>query len=380
MIGIKGQYAFSFSVGPLKDFINQGDLDSFRFIEESGNVLPTFELVFKTKIEKILGYLNEGNDLDLRFGMNIEGDDVVQVNLNITKMEVIRINQFERRINLVGIMSKMDYIITPRIRIIKEKSAVEAIKEVMGIHFSSKLIKGVSSSEDSQNWIQHNISDKKFVQDMVLHAKIDNSFPIIGINSQGQFIINSFKALGSNYTWNFIPGEGDNKKDYHYFGDYVFTSNNGFLNSIFGYGRDKKILDMESGLQNTETSDSQTIMALANTLSRRATIEKRYSEVGIKNANMDPDYWTTALNNLVNWAVFSSHKISLWVPNIYFKVSILDLAQFTERESTDKSKTSEYLAGLYIVTKVVRTISANTFATNVELSRESMNATRGDLR
>ena len=73
MFSVDNQYLVSFSLEGttvLKDFIEEEDLLKFTIIEEAGNVLPSFELIFKLRKSSIISYLNEGNVVKFQFGVD----------------------------------------------------------------------------------------------------------------------------------------------------------------------------------------------------------------------------------------------------------------------------------------------------------------------
>ena len=108
MIGVEGNYILQFSVTGhkrLKDFIEENDLITFKLIEEAGNLLPIYELIFYTNDEEIFQVLHEGNDLDCLMGKG--KNEAISCKLTVTKSTSSRSGTDKRLIHITGIYSVM---------------------------------------------------------------------------------------------------------------------------------------------------------------------------------------------------------------------------------------------------------------------------------
>lgn len=375
-IGIDGQYAFMFSLPGKKDFLDIEQIEEFTIIEEAGNVLPTFELVFYTDDEDLLKLMNEGNDLLVSMGLDLNfGTDA---KLILMKVEVTKISRSIRRIYINGVYSALKYLQSPVKKISDKKSGIEVITDVTKPYFKQDM--DPTTSKDSQYWIQGNVSDKKFVNDVWLHSDITDSYPLVGISMDGTFILRDAKGLiDTDYKWKFTPIVENESKDIIYQGDPVFISNTGFINSLFGYGREKVIYDLEIGTESFELQDMAVLLSKSGAV-RRAEIEKTAGMSSVVNENVHSNYWTSYLKNITSLAVLSSTRLFISYSNVWRDTKILDLVMFTDVALTNADKASEYQSGLYVVSKVSRTLSKSMLSVSLILAREAMFESEGSIR
>lgn len=374
-IGIKGQYIFMFSLPGKEDFLDIDELEEFTLIEEAGNVLPTFELSFFTGDEDLLKLMNEGNDLTVSMGLD---RFEIETKLVLLKIEVTNISQSVRRIYINGVYSALKYLKVPVKKISDKKSGIEVIVDTVKSYFKQDIVP--LSSSDSQYWIQGNVSDKKFVDNLWLHSDITNSYPLVGVSSDGTFVLRDAKALiGSDYKWRFSPVIEDESRDIIHQGDAVFISNTGFVNSLFGYGKEKLIYDLEIGTESTELQDMTTLLSKTGAV-RRAEVEKRADSPGMINSNVHANYWQSYLKNVTSLAILGSTRLFLSYANMWRDTRVLDLVMYRDLDLSNNAQSSEYQTGLYIVSKVSRTLSKSMLTASLILSREAMFESRGQIR
>ena len=116
-------------------------------------------------------------------------------------------------------------------------------------------------------------------------------------------------------------------------------------------------------------------MSLTNKLVKSKDVAKRYGSVGMLNENTDNNYWLAYQRNLAMLAEFSSLKVTLSFTGRYYPVRILDLCMLTEAPMNSNEST-EFHSGLYIVSKVSRSIANRIHTTVVQLVREAPNKIR----
>ncbi len=233
---------------------------------------------------------------------------------------------------------------------------------------------------DTMNWIQPNISDKKFVSDVWLHTYIPDSFIATGISMDNHFIIRDVKKkFNAGITdWN-LTSNVTTDKDINYDGDYSHDSKAGFINAWMGYTREKPIYDLDSGEFSLVSQEVKPLIAITDKLMRRADIEKKNAEIGVKNSNIHDNYWKAYLANLSSLAVFSTIKLSVSFQNQFKRVRLLDSIMFKEVDTQNSHASMEYSSGLYIVSKVGRILSNKQYITVLELCRESINQPLGKV-
>jgi hypothetical protein len=380
MIGVEGQYIFKFSLENEEDFIQEEDLAHFSLIEDAGGVLPTFELEFRILSDKTLLRLNEGNILKVSFGVNLES--LQDSELIISKLESSMAGDGKRTVLVKGFYNKLGYVSDPVIGISDKISSFEEIKNVAGKHF--KIISSGNSSEDSQNWIQYNITDKAHINNVFIHSNVSGSFPCMGITSVGEFIISDFKSILSSqtpYRWRFCNGVEDKNKDIIYDPDSLLKDTSGIMNNWSGYGRSKLVYNKETGEEENVTEDSKPLLSLSNVLHRRSDLKVRRDEISFKSENTHNNYWNAYLRNMNYLTTYSSTSLILSFSNVFKNVKILDLIFYKDDETDSRKKhSSEAHVGLYLITKVARTVTNRQFITVVDINRESFNQIKGDLR
>jgi hypothetical protein len=243
MLGVEGQYRASFSIAGQKDFLGEQQVVSFKMIEDVGNALPIFEIVFDLFDENLLKYLNEEHTVTISMGSNL--NQLTDSVFIPTKVVPTRTGEHSHRIRMLGIYSKLPYITKSKLKITDKKKSYEAIQEV--VESNNFTFKTNITSDDRMNWIQPNITDRAFVSHIWGHTYIEDSFPAIGITLDGEFrYLDLKKAAKEPYKFRFNNTEQSNK-DIIYEKDYRINTNSTFLNQISSYGKQKLVANLEEG-------------------------------------------------------------------------------------------------------------------------------------
>jgi hypothetical protein len=377
LISIGNEITLKFKLGDLEDFVSVWDLKTFMFIEEAGVTLPTFKLIFNTLDESVMKYLNEGASLMVSFGG--ESLDSFAISIICTSTIMHKMGNDSHLVSIVGIYDALEYIISPQLYISNSsESAINALNTVMSKYFNIDF--DPLSSEDNQIYIQPNISDKKFAQHLLSQIKFSNSAPVSGITYGGDFRVRDIKKLASEpYSWKFTKEVQDKNKDIGYEGGDILEASSGMINSMYGYGRNIYELNFEDGTSNINTDISTSVFSNSSTPSRKSTIEERMGAIVPINDNIDSDFYKTNLRNAMYNFTCSQYKKNIRFVNLYKDIKVLDLVMYQEN-SVENDFTLEYTSGLYVVTKVVRNISAGFLQTTCEICRESLNNPDGDNR
>lgn len=377
-IGISNQYYLQFDIDnstdtDYSDFIDQEDLLSFTLIEETGNVLPTFELNFVTDDETILPLLNDGNDLEIKIGQSYNNN--ISVALTVSKLTSIPQGSSRRLVTAVGTLSAIPYANQSQLQITAVQSGIEALIATAKKTFTMDKFSNVTSSLDSQRWIQPNQSDRAFINDIWLHSNLQPSFPAIGITSSNTFIIKDIKKdLLNSYRWRFTPDLQDATTDIYYDGDPVITMSTGFINSWTGYGKLKRQYNADTAVDQDIQTIPAPVMALTQQLAYRTGMQYKFDGIGVINGNTDANYWQTYLYNLTYLSLFGAVSLTLSFTNQYYPIQILDQVMYKDKSvSSSTGSTSEFNMGKYYVTRVARTVGTKELNTVVTLSRESLN-------
>lgn len=375
MIGVENQYSLSFSIGDQIDFIAENELFNFALIEDAGNTLPTFQLSFITPNEKILAYLHEGNDLKVSFGRT--NSSAIDSLLTPTKVESNRVGENRRQITIAGIYSSLAYLGNSNLFISDKLSAIEVLISVVSKYF--KVESNIEKSLDKQHWVQPNQSDRAFVNTLWLRADLGDSFPAVGVTSDGRFIIKDvLKSLNEDYKWRFTTAPTDLKRDILYDTDPVFSFDTGLVNNWVGYSREKLVYDLESGSTSFVKEVAENTLSNVKELVKRKGIEKRFAAIGVTNNNVHDNYWVSYQKNLTNLASFGGMKLTLSFSGEFKPIAVLDRVSYSEDSispsSTGLPGAAEYHSGEYLVSKVSRSITNRQLTTLVQLVREAPNS------
>ena len=366
MISVVNQYILGFDLGGNTDFIKKSELNEFTLIEAAGNILPTFELEFNTDDEKILPKLNELSELKVILGA--DRDSAFDIPLSISSFTQVENGRKSVALNIKGFYNALDYITKPVLKITKKVSGVEAIKEVVSNDFKPDF--NVEKSSDKQNWIQYNISNKKFVADTILHSFNKDSFFLSAITVEGTFRLRDVKKdLDRDYDYRLIM-QPKKQNDIVYDNNPTVVSNTGFLNNWMGYGREVFEQNLEEGKINKFVEQPEPILALTKKLARTETV--RYGGTNVLNENVHKNYWKAYWNNLSNIVSLGNIDIIVTIDDYFYPIHPLDLIMLN-MPSKEANYSSEYLSGLYYVSKVSRTWSNSKFSTTLVLNRESIN-------
>ncbi len=366
MIGLVGQYIFKFSVGGLTDFLSEEELISFTLIEKAGNVLPEFELSFVTSNEEIFSHLHEGNTLSVSFGKT--KDDMVTAILRPANMDCTRRGQNQRIVTVQGLYNALGYLSSSRLFISDKKSGVEVMNDIVSKYFTPQF--NVEKSKDTQRWVSPNRSDKKYVNELWMHSDFGESFPAVGITSDGVFILKDImKDLKTPYDWRLVTSAKDDK-DLLYHGDPMISVKTGFVNSFVGYGREKVVYNLETGDESAVLERAIPTVAITEHLSKSSDVEKKFAGTGMINDNVHSNYWISYQRNFSQLASFANVTATFVSYGEFSKVRVLDKVMYKDEQGRSSA---EFNSGLYYVSKVARSISGRQFSTTIALSRESFN-------
>ena len=369
-IGVDGQFFLSFSLSGNSDFLEVEDLIELTIYEYAGNILPTFEFEFRSLDEDIFKLLNEGNSIDVQVGRSSQDSEDVQLfpsTLNTTKD-----GPDARYYKVTGFASSISYITNHNLQITAEKSAVEVAIEVGGNNFS-KVISNIKKSNDKQKWIQPNISDKQFLNDVIMRADLGTSFPVFAITSDNSFIINDLeKSVLDGFKWR-LTKNPISEKDISYDSDASLESQAGFINNWIGYGKELKVINSVSGETDLVFEEPKVIMAMAKELDKSSEISKRFGGSRYISDNVSETYWSAFNHNLQSLANLSKIDNTLSFTDEYFPVKPLDVVMFNEESNTNSTVSGEEQSGLYIVSGVVKTFQSKRMSTGLIMNREAFN-------
>jgi len=378
MIGVEGQYVLKFKIGKFDDFLAESDLEEFTIIEEAGNVLPTFDLLCRVRFPEVIAYLNEGNILEAAFGQR--QSEMINSRLLIMNKELIGTGLSLYTVRLKGISCYPGYLSDSKTRVLGPMSAIEAVSQVVRSWFKTNF--NVSSSQDNQRWYQVGICDKLFINHLWIHAWLPNSFPAVGITCDGTFVLRDVRVLaGQKYKWKLVPYTPVKNEEIGFSGDYSVKSESGFYNQWMGYGRERHVLNLDTGDAKVESPNPiGPILPVASKLDRYGQVQSKKDESGFLSENVDPNYHKAYLQNLSSLAVFSSTGIEVSYAGRFKNTRVLDLVMVTDKDIRTPSQAAEAQSGLYLVGRVTRTFTNKTLDTSLRLTRESLSQMKGEFK
>jgi hypothetical protein len=376
MIGIENQYILKIDIGDFEDFIEKEDLVSLLIIEEAGGVLPSFELSFYTEEEDIIGYINEGNNVKISLGKN--KNSLLDYSMVVLSFESTSVGQTKYQITLSGLYNSLKYLTDGNVYISDKISGVEEMSRIGGQYFN--VVSNITSSSDSQNWIQPNISDRAFISEIWLRSYIPGSFLLFAISSEGDFILKDVKTLvGTDAIWEFLPSEKSKSNQIIFDPRYTAKTSTGVFNQWLGYNREKNVFNVDDGESSIIAPSFNSFLSQTPSLNRSADVNKKIDDFGLVLENVHDKYQEAYIQNTTYLGLFSTVGIPISFTGIFEDVKVLDLVFFKDKVIQDVKMASEYYSGLYIVSLVSRQVVNGQFKTNVILNRESGNKMTGNL-
>lgn len=342
----------------LKVFIDDSETDielkefeSLVIKQDSGLIVPAFELQLKQKNYSLYPSLLK-NNTPIKI---IVGKDIDSAEMH--NFVVIDYNYFENGngLNVVisGVLDINEFARIPKIRSFDGNSnevAASIESMTMDVDFES---------DDSQFWLQHNISDKRFLENVIRYSYIeDEDFVLSAININKEVTLRSAKNSLSN------PHEANFTK---------FCTGNVVENDV--YGMDGFEIGSESGVWAYQFSDNRTqpILSVAN----RSLGQIEFNTDSIRNGksynteittdglqfptlldlgNCHDKYYFAGKNNLNKSTLFYRNKVITGTSQYFFptnELKLLDTINFKIIDGDDNlDNTTEQLSGNYILSKI----------------------------
>lgn len=376
VLSVENQYYLSIVIGDKDDFIaNEDDLQSCVVCEEAGNVLPTFELRFliRKESEDTFKYLNEGNIVKMTFGETV--DRAVTSEFIIEKMFIQRNGQTAWDVTISGFYNAMAYLAESKIWASGLVSGVECIQSKISGYFKPEF--NIGASSDSQYWIQHNTSDRKFITDVWLHSYRPDSFVCVGISSDGKFILKDIKADGGA-KWEF--GSEEDPEIVKFGPDYCVETRTGLMNHWAGFSRDRTVWNQDADEYADMTEQFKPILAQSEYFDRSSAVGNRIFEFRPINENVHENYWKAWRRNVTSLALFSSIGIVVEYSDKYREMKVLDRVYIQDDKAEPEAGPLVQHSGYYYLTHITRRMDNKKCSTTVKLSREALSEIKGDLR
>lgn len=374
-VQIENQFKLKFSVtdmiGDFDDFISGDELSEFRLIENTGNILPAWELSFVTTNNKVISACQENHTISVSMGHD---DYDYTTDLKISAYRIEPVSSSQLKISLTGLLDAYNYI-TAHAMYDQKASGVEVILAVAGEYFSVNANTG--SSQDMQVWNRGSRTGKQFVDELLMHSWAGStSWFAAAINHKGEFIIKDMSqniSSGEVFTFDVTGLAGGPQ----FTTPPILVGKPGMLNMIGGYQREFWIYDrLEGGLgELSSIGDATSLMATGSVLNRANLSSKIFSGHMSLNENVHEKYWDAMKQFYMYNASYSTNKmIVTFGENI--AINPLDMVLATV-EDKDNQTSSNYQTGYWVTGDVIRSIKNRAFSTTVHLYREALNSNQG---
>jgi len=362
MISVDQQYALQAQIQG-RDFLNITSLQQLVLVEQAGTDLPTFSLSFTTTDNSLRTLINERNPLAISLGR--DQNEMVDSEFRMLRTNFAKSGKDSWLITVSGIKSSLTHWSKPVTSISDKQSGIERLLSLVPNPNSN-----ISSSEDSQHWIQTGIPNKQHVDDIWLHCDLPNSFPLLAATLIDFRVMDASTLISGTPDWVFGTGSGD----IYFDPEYSIQQQSGFLNSVGARGSSRTLYDPDTGDHTTVTSEPLSLMAMTEQVNASADFAPLNLPTATQSRNVHPRYWETFAHNHTQIALYSSTKVTLTLSGGYIPIHPLDLVMFKEQAIGNlHGESDEVISGLYIVSKVARTLVANRIITLVDIVRESTN-------
>lgn len=372
MIRTDGGFWLQLDIGSIKDFVERPeDLMEFTVVESCGNSLPEFILAFISDDEKILPLLHEGTPIKATYGKDANSLEAV---LCFTgKLVTTKEGENDRSFTINGLCVDQGYITNGNLLTFSAKSGIEVVLEVLAKTFR-RIDSNITKSNDSQVWIQPSITDKAFVSKTLMHVDLGTSFPVYAIAADGTFILrDAVKFIrGEKPKWRFTS-QRQAPTDIEFLADGAIESNSTFMNNWTGYSKVTKVLKLISNQVADVFTAFKPLLSVSNISEAMPNILYRFKGFKVQSDSVHANYWASADRNLVYQTQMSKIDVTHSFVDQYYPIRVLDLVIIKEY-GKDSITSSDYISGLYFVTRVSKTIQGKKLITTVGFNRESMNS------
>lgn len=397
------------------DFFNVETFNYLKIDEVSGCRLPMVSLSFTAITSGIFKFLNQGNILRVYVTViktaldgsreQIEEEGILQ---DFSMMEPsIETTGNLKNIIITGIMDKVDFIYKRQNEIFKDKTSKEVFEEIASRHFNLDFPEIKESEDpvsiqpnDRQNWIRVS-TETYFLKDVYLHTNYENSFPIIGITSRGNFRYRNFLKYVTEgepgYKYRFVSSFQDateydsNIVEIVHSGDISDVSNAFLLNLWRGSGVIIPVYDMDIGIVPVPYESRVQLGLITGETYSNVNFDMNPTSLPpmYQSDNVYPEYYSSKSRNVSGLSMYSSQKIRFSFDKTFIPIEVLDLVMMVNEtlmkeevfdnniqddkssdNNEDKSEVDMITSGRYIVTRVLRHFSIGSVKTILECCRE----------
>lgn len=369
--GVDGQFVLDIKLSSDPN-IKITRLHEFTLIEETGNLLPTWQIAFESS-PKLAKEWVETMKLPVTLSSSMNSPEKLSTQLQIVHPYSCESPQGLRYYTASGVLYAPAFAQTPFITTAKSSNGTDVLKQVAKKHFINVDTEKMTPSQEKQIWIQPHVTDKTFLDYVASHCYLPQSFIGTGINSKGTYrIVDVGKQSHAkeDYTIGGKEGEGKNLQPLD---TPTFVSLSGFMNSIAGYGMDTPIISQDGGMRSVHRPNVK-FGFVENQHSQINNVQRRTLAPVKCSMSNDPNSYVGKANFDYGNALLSMERAQVTVAAPYFSVQIYDIVKLLRPES-DTHGFDANQSGKYLVSKVGRTIKDNVLYTTLQLNRDAHNQT-----
>lgn len=373
MIGVESQYLFSIFLKDQPNIISEEDMLSFTIIEVAGLNLPYYEVAFSIKDKANMEYFNDKNVLNIQLGKDI--NSLKDTLLHMEKVIESPAQQDVGTIIIRGVQDSKPYLVNDNVAVYQGTSDV--VLQSLASKYGYKPTLLIDKMDDEMAWQQNSMTDYAFANKVWLHSySKDNAFVITSFNIENEFrMYDIVKCIGDqNIKYNFVTSKPENDKETQIHSNFE-TDNNTSMNNFFGgYVKQMHIYNVkERKFELVDIGNVVPIISEADTSNTDTNISKS-GGFRIQTPDMHAKYFRAEMLNKARLFNMNSSRIWITIEDEYSDIHPLDLCTVLAKESGNQS--CEQVSGMYMVSKVVRTIQDRRLTTSALLCRESFNNQR----
>lgn len=362
---IKNQDNWSVSIDLDGEFLSVDEILLVSIEETTDLSLPVAHLVFRTQNYKKVKKFTEA-DAVIKLGVGDGyGEDIrtVKPYKVINKTVTQEAGGMDWSVDIWLIYDAMDYYDKHRMEVyntrVEHQLSSDVFKVIMERYGLSPVVK---DTKDKMMWVQSNISDRKFIEDVLSHGFVEDDIPLLwGIRRDGVAKYLPIKDLLV------IKGDiGGKKEDDFPFTDYILKSNDGFLSSWLGETRHNIWHNSEDGI------DGDTIVKIKPQITEQTGfhVNEKFAELEYDNDNVHAKWLRAKSQNIQNRANLSSKTMEMISGITYRDIYVLDC--YKAIWENQEKELLETFMGLWLVTRVKHQIADGYYTCSVTFARETL--------
>ena len=362
--------------------INNVSLDtSFNLIEELiihesiHQALPTVDITFLNNSNLIESTpLTDGSqvDIDLAILQTEDIEETLRLETLLWSYEATEVSEGVK-ITLHCVLSAPDFFEGRRESV---NGSSQDVFQTVADRSGMTLI--TDPSVDKQVWIRPGIRGNVWLNDVINHSWASSrSAFIYAVTRQRELLrYNLDERSSRNPVWTFQQDLEEvnqpiatNVIRYKY---PVFSSQSGFLNTFFGYGKQLTTFDVDQG--QLVSHQPNTFIKRTNfmNLNNNREVPQRYDSLGFGNAqNVHENYFNAYAQNM---RIKSFYSVNVQLMSSYFRdVRLLDRVQL-QLNSNAAGEFRQTYAGEYFIEKISTILDQSNIVRRMSLTREGFNA------